>query len=101
MVPVLSNWYFISQRIQSYREEIAEKMADRACEMLAKSSASVFRICSVGCGDGKLDHQVLTKIREKFPDVKIHFCAFDVNELFVERAKETHSGNSATWKWKF
>ena len=57
--------------------------------MLGKSSSPVFRICSIGCGDGKLDRQVLTKINEKFPDVVIHFCAFDVNEVFVEHAKES------------
>ena len=57
--------------------------------MLSKSSPSVFQICSIVCGDGKLDQQVLTKISEKFLIVRIHSCAFDVKELFVEHAKES------------
>ena len=86
---VISNPYLIVQRIQSYTDEVVQRIVERGCQMLSKSSPSVFRICSIGCGDGKLDQQVLTKISEKFPNVRIHFCAFDVNELFVEHAKES------------
>ena len=84
-----SNSCFIAQRIESHREKVVQRIVERGCEMLSKSSLSVFRICSIGCGDGKLDQQVLSKIREKFPNVRIHFCAFDVNELFVEHAKKS------------
>ena len=49
----------------------------------------VFRICSIGCGDGTLDKLVLTSICEKFPHVAIHYCGCDINEHFVQEARES------------
>ena len=86
---LFSNSYFISQRIQSGTDKVVQRVVDCVGEMLSKSSPSVFRICSVGCGNGKVDLQLLTKISEKFPDLRIHFSGFDVNELLLEHAKET------------
>ena len=59
-----------------------------ACRVIDSNeiaSKGSFRICSVGCGYGRMDTRVVTKIREEFPRLTIRV---DINEYSCKRARQ-------------
>ena len=48
-----------------------------------------YRICSLGCGGGKLDKQILQQLTEKYPGVKFEFVGLDNNQASLEVARST------------
>ena len=63
-------------------------IVEKACHLLKTSPGPPFRICSIGCGDGKFDKKVLTRILEQFQDTKLQYMGVDINELSCRRARE-------------
>ena len=47
----------------------------------------VFRVCSVGCGDGRTDKKILEGITQRFPERKLHYIGIDTNKLSCQRAR--------------
>ena len=66
-------------------------IADTVCDMLAARgpTSSPFRLCSVGCGFGGFDKQVLEMVLEKFPKTKLHYVGIEINELSCHEARQT------------
>ena len=65
---------------------------EKACQVLAESKASkisaggLFRILSIGCGDGTFDAIVLQAMINKYPGVKICYTGIDIDEDTCQRA---------------
>ena len=65
-----------------------EYVVEKACHSIRTRPGLLFRICSIGCGDGRFDKGVLSRISEQFPDTKLQYLGVDVNELSCQRARE-------------
>ena len=48
-----------------------------------------YRICSLGCGNGKLDKQILQQLTERCPGVKFEYVGLDSNQASLEVARST------------
>lgn len=55
--------------------------------MLEVAQLDVFRLCSVGCGDGRFDKKVLEGITQKFPEKNLHYVGIDTNTLSCQQAR--------------
>lgn len=75
-------------QLSSQRKKNMDYVVGKACHMLKASPGPVFRICSIGCGDGAFDQKVLTGISEQFPSTKLQYMGVDVNEVSCQRARE-------------
>lgn len=49
--------------------------------MLTVKPATTLSLCSIGCGDGRFDKVVLTKLLSMLPDLTIHYLGMkrDIN----------------------
>ena len=56
--------------------------------MLQRKYIKLFRIFSIGCGDGTFDIKILQTIAERFPDVKVSYIGTDIDETFCQQARE-------------
>ena len=68
---------------------------EKACSLvesyITTQMLDSFRILSIGCGDGRMDTNVLQAITDKFPDVKVHYIGIDIDQQSCQNAKETVS----------
>ena len=48
----------------------------------------MFRVCSIGCGDGRLDEDILATLTRENPDIKIQYAGIDISETFCKIAHE-------------
>jgi 2-polyprenyl-3-methyl-5-hydroxy-6-metoxy-1,4-benzoquinol methylase len=76
------------RELSSQRKKNMDYVVGKACHMLKSSPGPVFRICSIGCGDGTFDQKVLSGISEQFPSIKLQYMGVDVNEVSCQRARE-------------
>ena len=54
---------------------------ERATKILSSGILTKpFRVLSIGCGDGTIDHNWLSVVVKKFPDVRFQYVGVDVNE---------------------
>ena len=58
-----------------------DSIVEKAFEMLTVKPATTLSLCSIGCGDGRFDKVVLTKLLSKLPDLTIHYLGMkrDIN----------------------
>ena len=65
-----------------------DHIVEKAYHLLRTRPGPLFRICSIGCGDGRFDKEVLTRVSEQFPDTRLQYIGMDVNEFSCQRARE-------------
>ena len=48
----------------------------------------MFRVCSIGCGDGRLDGDILSTLTIGNPDIQIQYAGIDISKTFCKIAEE-------------
>ena len=59
------------------------------CHLQKSDDQQSYRICSLGCGNGKLDKQILQQLTEKCPGVKFEYVGLDNNQASLKVARST------------
>lgn len=57
------------------------------------NSALEYKICSLGCQDGKLDQMVLSKLAKNHPKVKFQYTGIEADEQVCETLEEQLTGS--------
>ena len=70
------------------RERNISYVVEQASAMIDENKKTTFRICSIGCGDGYFDKEVLTQLLRKYPHLDIQYLGLDVNKFSCQRAQE-------------
>ena len=70
------------------REKNISFIVGKASEMIKRTT---FRICSIGCGDGHFDKEVLTQLLRRYPHLDVQYIGLDVNEFSCQTAREVLS----------
>ena len=78
---------YIISRVDSRCVVEAGYLAEKAKEAIKSGGVSVFRLCSVGCGEGKLDRLLLERLTSAFPEVEFHYFGCDINEVACVKAR--------------
>ena len=50
--------------------------------------SGLFRVCSIGCGDGLVDNDILSAVAQGCPDRTIHYVGLDISQVYCGHAKE-------------
>lgn len=53
-----------------------------------KDQDHVFRICSIGCGDGLVDEDLLSTVARENPHLQIQYIGIDVSKSYCKIAQE-------------
>ena len=61
-------------------------IANAACCLINEEGP--FRMCSVGCGDGRTDKLILEKIAERFPNQPLQYVGVDISAISCQKARE-------------
>ena len=48
----------------------------------------MFRVCSIGCGDGHLDEDILSTLTRANSDIQIQYVGIDISKTFCKLAQE-------------
>ena len=48
----------------------------------------MFRVCSIGCGDGHLDEDILSTLTRANSDIQIQYAGIDISKTFCKLAQE-------------
>lgn len=75
----------------AYYDNMAQCIAlqvEKTCE----TSEKVFRICSVGCGDGKLDNKILSLLVTAHPELEIEYVGVGLCEQACEEVLSVMEG---------
>ena len=73
-----------TKSVEGYREYLTEK----AMKALKRKPEEVLNICSIGCGTGDVEFEILSKVKEVYPQVAINFVGIDVDAILCSEAKE-------------
>ena len=70
------------------RERNISYVVEQASAMIDEDKKTTFCICSIGCGDGHFDKEVLTQLLRKYPHLDVQYVGLDVNEFSCQTARE-------------
>ena len=70
------------------REKNINYVIEQASATIDKDKKSMFRFCSIGCGDGRFDKEVLTQLLRRYPHLDLQYLGLDVNEFSCQTARE-------------
>ena len=70
------------------RDRNISYVVEQASAMIDEDKKTTFRICSIGCGDGHFDKEVLIQLLRKYPHLEIQYLGLDVNEFSCQIARE-------------
>ena len=78
----------IQQLCSKSREKNINYVIEQASAIIDKDKKSTFRFCSIGCGDGRFDKEVLTQLLRRYPHLDLQYLGLDVNEFSCQAARE-------------
>ena len=78
----------IQQLCSKSREKNINYVIEQASAIIDKDKKSMFRFCSIGCGDGHFDKEVLTQLLRRYPHLDLQYLGLDVNEFSCQTARE-------------
>ena len=78
----------MQQLCSKSREKNINYVIEQASAMIDKDKKSTFRFCSIGCGDGRFDKEVLTQLLKIYPHLDLQYLGLDVNEFSCQTAWE-------------
>ncbi len=61
---------------------------ERVRLIASKNQDGSFRVCSIGCGDGLVDNDILSTLATEYPHFKIQYVGIDVSEAYCQLAKD-------------
>ena len=56
--------------------------------LVSRNRNSPFRVCSIGCGDGLVDNDILSTAVKINPDLHIHYVGIDLCPTYCQLAKD-------------
>ena len=56
--------------------------------LVSRSRGSSFRVCSIGCGDGLVDSDILSTAHTGNPDLHIQYVGIDLSPTYCQLAKD-------------
>ena len=82
------------KRLGNYERAISKWIVDGAKQLVAsmKPIAKMFRVCSIGCGDGSFDSLVLKELAKMYPTMAFQYVGVDLDERVCEIAEEQAEG---------
>ncbi len=54
----------------------------------SRNQEGSFRVCSIGCGDGLVDNDILSALATEYPDRHVQYVGIDVSETYCQLAKD-------------
>ena len=78
----------MQQLYSKSREKNINYVIEQASATIDKDKKSMFRFCSIGCGDGRFDKEVLTQLLRRYPHLDLQYLGLDVNEFSCQTARE-------------
>lgn len=82
------------KQLGNYEKAISKWIVDRAKLLLEsiKPVTKMFRICSIGCGDGSFDILILRDLAKSYPSMAFQYMGVDLDERMCEIAEEQAEG---------
>ena len=56
--------------------------------MQTRNNKTTLRICSLGCGDGKLDKLIIEEIQFKYSHLMIEFVGVEINNIYEDAKRK-------------
>jgi 2-polyprenyl-3-methyl-5-hydroxy-6-metoxy-1,4-benzoquinol methylase len=70
--------------VQQYSTYLSSKIIGKALTELTNEKE--VNVCSIGCGDGEVDYQVLSAVVKSMPKARVNYYGIDVNTRSCSRA---------------
>ena len=69
-------------------EGYCEYLTEKVIKALNRKPEEVLNICSIGCGTGDVDFDILSKVKEVCPRAAINFVGIEVDAILCSKAKK-------------
>ena len=56
--------------------------------VISRNHDRLFRVCSIGCGDGLVDNDILSTMTKEYPDLHIQYVGIDLSPMYCQLAKD-------------